>query len=105
MYALTQQTIDRQQNTIDSLRSRLAVIVANDSVGATMAPELKVVFPKVRDIAVTTAVVCAVDSARLDTLNLALVRYSAPMTAAETRKFRSYLEARLARSPITVLPL
>ncbi|MDE6366723.1 MAG: DUF389 domain-containing protein [Muribaculaceae bacterium] len=105
MYALTQQTIERQQSVIDSLRTRMAMIAANDSVGATMAPELKVVFPKVRDIAVTTAVVCSVDSARLDTLNLALVRYSAPMTAAETVKFRKYLEARLARSPIRLVPL
>ncbi|MDE5659559.1 MAG: DUF389 domain-containing protein [Muribaculaceae bacterium] len=105
MYALTQQTIERQQSVIDSLQTRMAMIAANDSVGATMAPELKVVFPKVRDIAVTTAVVCSVDSARLDTLNLALVRYSAPMTAAETAKFRKYLEARLSRSPIRLVPL
>lgn len=106
MYALTQQTIDRQQAVIDSLRSRVALIEANDSVGATIAPELKVVFPKVKEIAVTTTVACTIDdSAHLDTLNIAMVRYSAPMTAAETRKFRQYLEARLGRSPIRLVTL
>lgn len=105
MYALTQQTIERQQSVIDSLRGRMSLIAANDSVSAAMAPELKVVFPKVRDIAVTTAVVCAIDSMRLDTLNIALVRYNTPMSAAETRKFKAYLEARLSRPHLRLIDL
>lgn len=105
MYALTQQTIERQQSVIDSLRTRMALIAANDSMGAIISPELKVVFPKVRDIAVTTAVVSAVDSARLDTLNLVLVKYSKPMNAAETARFRQYLEARLNRPRVRLVNL
>lgn len=106
MYAMTQETIERQQSVIDSLRSRVAVIEANDSLGATLAPELKVIFPKVKEIAVTTTVASTVsDPASLDTLNVAMVRYSAPMSAAETVKFRSYLEARLNRRNMRIVQL
>jgi len=105
MYALTQQTIGRQQAVIDSLRTRMSLTEANDSIGATLAPELRVLFPKVRDIAVTSAVVCSVDSASTDTLNIALVRYSARMTDSETEKFRAWLEARLSRTPIRLVRL
>lgn len=104
MYALTQQTIERQQETIDSLRMRTAAIAANDSVGASMAPELRVVFPKVSRIAITTAVVADIQTGRSDTLNLALVSYSSAMTAAEQQRFQAYLRARLNR-PVTLLPL
>lgn len=114
MYAMTQQTIERQQNVIDSLNSRLEIIEANDSIGATLAPELKVLFPKVRRIAVTSTIAADISSpgaeadttgAEADTLNLALVSYSAPMTPAETAKFRAYLRARLNRPTLRLLPI
>lgn len=105
MYAMTQKTIATQQSEIDSLESRLSLAAANDSMGATLRPELRVVFPKVREIAITSAVVANVDSTRLDTLKIALVRYSSPMSAAETRKFRDYLSARLSSPNIRLVTL
>lgn len=106
MYAMTQQTIERQQSVIDSLRSRVALIEANDSLGAMLAPELKVIFPKVKEIAVTTTIASTVgEPARLDTINVALVRYSSPMSAAETAKFRDYLQARLNRPRVRLVTL
>lgn len=104
MYAMTQQTIERQQQTIDSLRSYTASIVANDSLGGSMAPELRVIFPKVSRIAITTAVVADIQNGGSDTLNIALVSYSSPMGAAEQKRFQEYLQARLNR-PVTLLPL
>jgi len=106
MYTMTRQTIERQQSVIDSLRLRVAVIEANDSLGATLAPELRVIFPKVKEIAVTTTVASTVaEPTRLDTLNVALVRYSSPMTSAESIRFREYLEARLGRSRVRIVTL
>lgn len=101
MYAMTQATIENQQHTIDSLRSA----VAADTLSAALAPELKVLFPKIEEIAITRAVVCRIDSSRLDTLNLALVRYDKPLTTAETEKFRQWLSARLSTPDITIAPL
>lgn len=104
MYQATQSTISSQQEIIDSLRNRNAVIAHNDSIGASLAPELKVVFPQVKDIAVTRAIVCDINSMELDTMNIALVNYSSGMSAAQSTKFKEYLEARLRLKDVTIIP-
>ena len=104
MYQVTQNTINTQRETIDSLRAINADICRNDTMGATISPELKVLFPEVADIAVTRAIVSNVDTRRLDTLNVALVRYSKPMNKAQGDKFLQYLEARLSTKSIKIVP-
>lgn len=103
MYQVTQATISRQQDVIDSLKVENALISRNDSMGAIIAPEIKVLFPQVKDIAVTRGIVSDIDTHRLDTLNLVLVNYATPMGAAQSRKFKEYLEARLDTRPITIV--
>lgn len=103
MYQVTQATITRQQTTIDSLRNINAQIARNDSMGAVIAPELKVLFPQVRDIAVTRGIVSNVYDGKLDTVNLALVQYSAAMSSAQAKKFKEYLEARLQIKDINIV--
>lgn len=104
MYQVTQNTINTQRETIDSLRMIYADICRNDTMGATISPELKVLFPEVADIAVTRAIVSNVDTRKLDTLNVALVRYSKPMNKVQGNKFLKYLEARLSTKSIKIVP-
>lgn len=103
MYQVTQTTINSQRETIDSLRSINADICRNDTMGATISPELKVLFPEVADIAVTRAIVSNVATRKLDTLNVALVSYSKPMSKTQNEKFRKYLEARLSTKSIRIV--
>lgn len=105
MYQVTQNTINSQRETIDSLKTITADVARNDTIGATISPELKVLFPQVRDIAVTKAIVSNVDSRRLDTLDVALVSYSNPMPAAQNEKFLNYLRARLNKPKLTLIPV
>lgn len=104
MYQVTQDRINRQLETIDSLRGVCAAVTRNDTISATLVPELRVLFPDVHDIAVTRAIAADVDSRRLDTLDLALVSYSRPMPAATERKFRDYLRARLGKPSLRIVP-
>lgn len=105
MYQVTQNTINTQRETIDSLRAINAQNCYNDTISATITPELKVLFPEVADIAVTRAIESNVATRKLDTLNIVLVRYSKPMAKAQTDKFRSYLEARLSKPSIKIVSL
>ena len=105
MYQVTQNTINSQRETIDSLKTITADVARNDTIGATISPELKVLFPQVRDIAVTRAIVSNVDSRRLDTLDVALVSYSNPMPTAQNEKFLNYLRARLNKPKLTLIPV
>lgn len=103
IFRLAQSTITRQQQTIDSLRTAAAMRNAGDSIGATIAPELKVLFPRVSDIAVSRSVFGSVNTGRLDTLDIALVSYSSPMPPSEKTKFVEYLKARLRLHEIEVV--
>ncbi len=103
VYEMNQEKLERQQVTIDSLRAVNVFAARNDSIGAVLAPELRVLFPQVQEIAVTRAIVADVSSASLDTMHLAIVQYSKPMSDSELGKFRKYLEARLAMPQITIV--
>ena len=104
MYQITQSTINTQRETIDSLKTITSTMAHNDTIGATITPELKVLFPEVADIAVTRAIASNVSSGRLDTLNIALVRYNRQMSAPQAAKFREYIEARLSLPNIKIVP-
>lgn len=104
MYQVTQNTINSQRETIDSLRMINETICRNDTMGATISPELKVLFPEVADIAITRAITSNVETGQLDTLNVALVHYSRPMNHTQTEKFTKYLEARLSTKSIKIVP-
>jgi len=103
IFRLTQKTIMSQQRVIDSLHVVQNMMHAGDSVGAVIAPELKVLFPKVRDIAVSRNVFGSVATGRLDTVNVALVSFSSPMPSAERKRFVDYLKARLRLNEISVV--
>ncbi len=103
MYQVTQNTINTQRETIDSLKTLYSDICRNDTMGATISPELKVLFPEVADIAITRAIVSNVDTRKLDTIDVALVRYSKPMNQTQGNKFLKYLEARLNTKSIKIV--
>lgn len=103
MYQVTQNTINSQRETIDSLQAITTAIARNDTMSAAISPELRVIFPEVADIAITRAIVSNVDLLKLDTVNIALVRYSRPMSATQRTRFREYLEARLSLKSIRIV--
>lgn len=103
IYRLAQATIVGQQQTIDSLRAVMAMRNAADSAGAAIAPEIKVLFPKVKDIAISRPVFGAVATGRLDTVNVAMCNFSSPLTSDERAKFTSYLLARLKLNNISIV--
>ena len=105
IYEISQQALAAKQTTIDSLRAVLAMRQATDSVSGALAPELRVVFPQVADIAMTTAVFATTADARLDTLNIALVSYSRPMPAAARNELARYLEARLRLHNVRIVDM
>jgi len=95
IYEITQASLVQKQQQIDSLRAVLDFREANDSISARLAPELKVVFPQVSEIAITRAVFGNISTGGLDTANIALVNYVKPINAAARNELARYLEARL----------
>ncbi len=103
IYLNSQQTLAQKQTVIDSLKAVIAYKNIADSVAGRLIPEIKVIFPQVSDIAIGRPVFGSVNTTKLDTVNVALVRYSAPMSATKKSELKHYLEARLDLKSISLV--
>lgn len=106
IYQISQAKIAEKQQQIDSLDHLLKEYHKELSGAATVSPELKVVFPWIKDIAITRSVVASPQTEKNDTLNLALVSTSNHrVTAAEQTKLTEYLKARLKLTQLKTVEL
>lgn len=108
MYQLTRTTISQQQQTIDSLRTALEADKSSRLMGVEVAPEVKVLFPQVEELAVGYSIFSDVKRASdahtpSDTVEIALVHVDKPMTKDELHKFNEYLKARLGLKHIEIV--
>lgn len=104
IYALAQSTIAGKQHAIDSLQALLAADRTNANAAATVAPEIRVLFPNIREIGITTTLVAhPADSADLDTANLAFVSIRRHFTREERTRLAEYLEARLKMRDVRIV--
>lgn len=103
IYEIAQASIVAKQQKIDSLEAVMALRRDADSISARLAPELKVIFPQVADIAVTKAVFGNIKTETLDTVHVALVGYNTRMTPAQQSELKRYLEARLRVRSISLV--
>lgn len=95
IYQFAQTTISQKQHVIDSLKDIVAQRNTTDTIGASLAPEIRVLFPQISDIAVTQSIFGNINTQGLDTVNIAMVKFMRPMGQAEQKKFNEYLCARL----------
>ncbi|MDE5656080.1 MAG: DUF389 domain-containing protein [Muribaculaceae bacterium] len=104
IFRLTQNTISRQQSTIDSLRAVIARDAGSQESSGTLSPELKVIFPSIQQIGIANAVfVAPADSLDADTTTVAMIKTGKPLPKADHDKLVKYLEARLGAKRIMVV--
>ena len=103
IYDMAQASIASRQVTIDSLKAIIDYNRLNDTISGRIAPEIRVLFPQIKELAVTRAIFGNIATAALDTMHLALVSYSSPLPAAKQRELEKYLEARLQLSPVSIV--
>lgn len=95
IYTLAQNALVQKQEAIDSLRQIITDRRKRDSISAQLAPELKVIYPQISEIAITRAVFGQISTGSLDTANIALIRYIRPISTTSKAELQRYLEARL----------
>lgn len=95
IYEMARSSISAQQVTIDSLKSMIAFARINDTIAGRIAPEIKVLFPQIEELAVTRAFFGNINNGHLDTVNTVLVKYATPLPPSKEHEFVKYLEARL----------
>lgn len=95
MYDIAQAALARKQIEVDSLRAVLAVKASRDTIVGRISPEIKVLFPQVKDIALDRMIVSNISTQKLDTVDIALVSYTTPLTANRRAELQRYLQVRL----------
>lgn len=105
IFEMSQVTIARKQAVIDSLQQIINTATMNDSVAGSIAPELRVVFPEVKSLSVSRNIFAQTADGCLDTVNVAMVNFSASESQARRNELARYLEARLGLKNIRIVEM
>ena len=99
-YKLMQSEIAQRQNTIDSLKSivRLHKQFSDESV--RVSPEVKVLFPTIKDIALASMVASSVGSQGTDTVGMIFVNAPGGLDQTSRTKLINYIQVRLGQKNI-----
>lgn len=105
-YAVAQKEILQRQDVIDSLKNIINFHTWFDGQSTELAPELKVLFPQIKDIALSKMVASSVDSEHTDTVSMLFVRTSSNFTENERQKLMEYMRVRFKNNQmgLTVNP-
>lgn len=103
MYSLMQAQITGMQSQNDSLRSELKSAHHIADAAVRFAPELKVVFPGISDMAVSRTVVASLDQTLSpDTVTVVMVKTSQWIGEAERKRLGEYVAVRLHEPHVAV---
>ncbi len=97
LYRVAQATISRQQNAIDSLQGELAMTRFSSDAAEQVAPEIHALFPQVKRIGISSAVVSDPATLKLDTATVALISIDSRLSYSERQRLLDYLRVRLGR--------
>jgi len=88
---------------IDSLEKKLYQFSLYNELGSSVVPELKVLYPNVKSFSLSEAIRFDVDSARTDTIPVAIMRMNKRMDNASLDKLTEWLKARTGSNDLKVI--
>ena len=103
LYMVSQTALANKQATIDSLKLQLDDYRATNAAAVYLTSELKVVFPNIRQIAITRTVFADPQTGALDTLRIAMVNSSRGLSPSTRVELERYLEARLKVPAVSIV--
>lgn len=101
-YNVMQSELFAKQAAIDSLKGVIKASESFSEGGALLAPEIKVLFPGVKDIALSNTVAAVPGTNQLDTLHMAFINAPGGMSMTERDKLSEYLQIRLNEAKIHI---
>lgn len=105
VYQLAQNTITRQQTTIDSLRMAIAITHTDMNAATEIAPEVKVLFPNIKSIGISKTIFSETSAGQTDTVNIAIVSCHGRLHDSERKRIESYIEARLKLKNVRIIDI
>lgn len=103
LYDAMQKEISRRQDKIDSLSAVIKLRTDFSDEAPRIAPEVKAVFPDIRDIALASTVIANTSGdVAPDTVRIAFVNAPGGLTASQRSQLQRYIEARLSVTEVHV---
>ncbi|MFV0545759.1 MAG: TIGR00341 family protein [Bacteroides sp.] len=102
-YKNSELRLQEQQTKITKLENDLKVYKSYDEIGVKISPELKVLYPSVTSVSISQAIQKQVDSEQVDTLTIALLKFSQQPSEEEKAKIAEWLKARTGQENIKLL--
>ena len=101
-YRLMQSELTATRERADSLQRIVALHKQFSDESIRVAPEVKVLFPGVRDIALAQMVAAEVGGDGVDTLNMLFVNAPRGLNDNDREKLKEYMEVRLGRRDLHI---
>lgn len=102
LYDIMQNEISVKQMVIDSLKDQIKLNNEFSSQSIKLSPEIKVLYPSVRNIAVSRMITSGTDSNAGDTINMVFVNAPGGLSTQSRNQLREYLEVRLNEKNIHI---
>ena len=100
-YKNSEQRLVEQKQQISSLE--LEQYRKYDELGKKIIPELKVLYPSVKSVSISHALELTVDSVRIDTVTLAVLKFGKHPDAREREKITEWLRARTGSEKLRLI--
>lgn len=94
-YMQNKERISEQEVEIAQLKARLSPYLLYDTIGRQISPEVKILYPSVKSIAISQVIRNGVDSMHTDTLTIAIVKIDRDLQKMEEEQFVAWLTARV----------
>ena len=102
-YKNSEQRLVEQKQQISSLEKNLEQYRKYDELGKKSIPELKVLYPSVKSVSISHALELTVDSVRIDTVTLAVLKFGKHPDAREREKITEWLRARTGSEKLRLI--
>lgn len=99
-YSMMQQEIAAKQSVIDSLKQIVAQHQIYSDESVRIAPEVQVLFPNVKDLALSRMVATSVSPDHADTVNMVFVNAPAGLSASDRKRLTDYVKVRLKEKDV-----
>lgn len=99
-YQLMQTEIVNKQQVIDSLKSLVEQHDKFTDESKAVSPEIKVLFPAVKDIAVSSMIASSIEENKTDTVGMVFINAPGGLSKADREKLTQYMEVRLNQKKI-----
>ena len=93
-YSMAQQELLQRQSVIDSLEDVIRSHTWFNDQSAEVAPEVRVLFPSVKEIALAKMVATAIDNVKPDTVSMVFVKSKGIISESERKKLLDFLRVR-----------